>query len=189
MPSKSDLPVVARAIGVPERTLRRAVRRGTVRSRALGPRRVELDAPERAYLAENWLLIAGIMKALRTERNVRLAVIFGSVARGDASADSDIDVLVSLAEERPMYAQHLSTRLEERLGRDVDVLSLGRLRERNPGLLASALADGRPVFDRDDLWEQLVLERESIERAGTEARAARHRRASAAIADLTGDEI
>lgn len=184
MPSKSELPTLARDIGVPERTLRRAVQRGTVRSRRLGPRRVELDAGERDYLAQNWPVISAVAETLRTERNVHLAVIFGSVARGEAGEGSDIDVLVALAEERPMYSQYLSARLEARLGRKVDALSVKRLRERDPALLSSALADGRPVIDRDGCWGTLLAERQAIDRAGARARAARQRRAAAAIADL-----
>jgi hypothetical protein len=49
-----------------------------------------------------------VLQTLRThESELRLlgvshAAVFGSVARGEASADSDIDVLVELDEDRPM---------------------------------------------------------------------------------------
>jgi uncharacterized protein len=49
-----------------------------------------------------------VLQTLRThESELRLlgvshAAVFGSVARGEASADSDIDVLVELAEDRAM---------------------------------------------------------------------------------------
>lgn len=187
MPSKSELPLLAADIGVAERTLRRAVVRGTVRCHRPGPRRVEVDANERDYLRKNWALIAAVAETLRTERNVRLAVIFGSVARGEAREDSDVDVIVALAQERPMFAQYLSARLEQRLGREVDVISIERLRERNPALLSTAIDDGRPVVDRDGLWHRLLAERATIERAGVQARAALHRRAAAAIVELVGE--
>src|SRR5580700_10492016 len=99
---RSDLPAVAREIDVPERTLRRAVQRGTVRCRRPGLRQFELTADEQAYLSKNWKTISTVTEALRTERNVRMAVLFGSTARGHVGEDSDVDVLVSLAEERPM---------------------------------------------------------------------------------------
>lgn len=187
MPSKSELPDVAREVGIPERTLRRAVQRGTVRCRRLGPRRVELDTPERAYVRRSWPVISAVAEALRTERNVRLAAIFGSVARGEAGADSDVDVLVALAESRPMFSQHLSTRLEALLGCEVDVLSLAGLRERDPTLLSTVLHEGRPVIDRDGLWNRLLAEREAIDRASEDARAVRHDRAAAAVVDLIGE--
>ncbi len=177
---------MARDVGVAERTLRRAVRRGTVRSRRPGARQLELAAGERVYLRKNWGTIATIARALRTERNVRLAVIFGSLARGGAGAGSDVDVMVSLAQERPLYLAQLTARLGDALGRDVDVLSLSHLRARDPVLLAAILRDGRPVIDRDNLWFALLAERDDIECAATTARAKRHRRAARAVRELIG---
>jgi predicted nucleotidyltransferase len=123
-------------------------------------------------------------EALRTERNVRLAVLFGSAARGDAGEDSDIDLLVSLAHERPMYLIQLGVRLRRVLGRDVDVLSLAHLRKRDPVLLGVILREGRPVVDRDRSWPALAAERGGVELAATNERASRHRRAAEAIARL-----
>jgi uncharacterized protein len=107
---------------------------------------------ERAYLRENWETISAVTEALRTERNVRLAVLFGSVARGHVGEGSDVDVLVSLAEERPMYLSYLAVRLTRALRRDVDVLSLKHVRAHDPALLGAILRDGRPVVDRDGSW-------------------------------------
>lgn len=183
---RSDLPEVARDIDVPERTLRRAVQRGTVRCRRPGLRQFELTADERAYLRENWKTISTVTEALRTERNVRLAVLFGSAARGQVGEDSDVDVLVALAEERPMYLSYLAARLTRALGRDVDVLSLARVRAHDPALLGAILRDGRPMVDRDGSWPALIAGRLDIERAALRARAARHRRAARAVTQLTG---
>jgi len=139
---------------------------------------------ERAYLSENWKTISAVAEALRTERNVRLAVLFGSVARGHAGEDSDVDVLVSLAEERPMYLSHLAVRLTRVLRRDVDVLSLAHVRAHDPALLGAILGDGRPVVDRDGSWAALIAERRDVERATANARRQRHRRATQAVAQL-----
>jgi predicted nucleotidyltransferase len=182
---RSNLPAVAQDIGVPERTLRRAVQRGTVRCYRPGPRQVELAADERAYLQENWELISAVTDALRTERNVRLAVIFGSVARGTADESSDIDILVSLTDELPMSLVRLSVRLERALGREVDVLSLRSTGKRDPMLLSAVLREGRPVIDRDGLWPTLLAKRRVVERAAAKARVALHRRATDAVARLT----
>ena len=52
--------------------------------------------------------LTGVLETLRThESELRLlgvshAAVFGSLARGEAGADSDIDVLVELDEDRPM---------------------------------------------------------------------------------------
>jgi predicted nucleotidyltransferase len=183
---RSDLPAVAKEIGVPERTLRRAVQRGTVRCHRPGLRQVELAVNERSYLRENWGTISTATEVLRTERNVRLAVLFGSVARGHAAEDSDVDVLVSLTEERPMYLSYLATRLTRALERDVDVLSLKHARAHDPALLRAILDDGRPLVDRDGSWPELIAQRRGVERATAKARAERHHRTAHAIAQLTG---
>ena len=183
---RSDLPAVARDIDVPERTLRRAVEQGTVRCHRPGPRQLKITAGERAYLREHWNTISAVTEVLRTERNVRLAVLFGSTARGHTGERSDVDVLVALTEERPMYLAHLATRLTRALERDVEVLSLAQVRTHDSALLGTILRDGRPLVDRDRSWPALIAKRPGIERAAADARAARHRRAARAIAQLIG---
>jgi len=61
-------------------------------------------------------------------RNVR---IFGSAARGDATADSDLDVLVEMEEGRSLI-DHVALKqdLEDLLGRDVDVVTEASLHPR-----------------------------------------------------------
>ena|SRR3990172_7078220 len=52
-------------------------------------------------------------------RNVR---VFGSFARGEASADSDLDLLVDVSDEHsPFFPGGLIADLEDLLGRKVDV--------------------------------------------------------------------
>jgi uncharacterized protein len=54
-------------------------------------------------------------------RDVR---VFGSVARGEATADSDIDLLVSTgAETSPWFPAALVAELERLLGRKVDIVT------------------------------------------------------------------
>lgn len=58
-------------------------------------------------------------------RNVR---VFGSVRRGEASGDSDLDLLVDMAEGRSLFdLVALSDELEDALGVDVDVVTEGSL--------------------------------------------------------------
>ncbi len=157
-----------------------------MRCRRPGLRQFELTADERAYLRENWKTISTVTEALRTERNVRLAVLFGSAARGHVGEASDVDVLVSLAEERPMYLSCLAARLTRALGRDADVLSLAHVRAHDPALLGAIMRDGRPLLDREGSWPALIAKRRGIERAAAQARAERHARAIRAVAQLTG---
>jgi hypothetical protein len=60
--------------------------------------------------------------------NVR---VFGSVARGEANPDSDIDFLIDLGENRsPWFPVRLIRDLEKLLGRKVDIVTEKGLKER-----------------------------------------------------------
>jgi predicted nucleotidyltransferase len=52
--------------------------------------------------------------------------LFGSVARGNARPDSDVDLLVELDRSKPLGLKFFSTveRVEQILGRKVDVVTL-----------------------------------------------------------------
>jgi hypothetical protein len=68
------------------------------------------------------------LAALHGARNVR---IFGSVARGEAGPDSDVDVLVEFEKGRSLFDHAgLLLDLEAILGCKVDVVSERGLRER-----------------------------------------------------------
>ena len=60
---------------------------------------------------------------------VRRIGVFGSIARGEEDADSDVDVLVELAEPIGWELLDLKDRLEEVLGRRVDLVTIGALRD------------------------------------------------------------
>jgi predicted nucleotidyltransferase len=61
-------------------------------------------------------------------RNVR---VFGSVARGQATAASDVDFLVELEHDRSLLdLAGLLVDLEDLLGRRVDVVTIGGLKAR-----------------------------------------------------------
>ncbi len=74
------------------------------------------------------------------------AAVFGSVARGEARADSDIDVLIDLDRERPMgvfeYAR-LKLTIGEMLGGAADVVNRKTLK---PLLRDGILRDAVDVF-------------------------------------------
>jgi predicted nucleotidyltransferase len=179
---------LAHELGADERTLRRAVTDGTVRCERLGPRKGRVSDDERRYILEHWSLLAELRRALRTEPNVRLAVVYGSIARGDDAPDSDLDLLVSLAEDRPDAAVKLAVRLERTLGRDVDIARLNRVKDSSPLLLLQALDEGRVVLDRDLQLEQLRAQRAVIARRARRSHAARRRRARTSINELLAAE-
>lgn len=78
--------------------------------------------------------------ARRGATNVR---VFGSVARGEARPDSDVDLLVDLEKGRSLLDHAgLMADLEDLLGRRVDVATTAGLRDR---LRSHVLAEARPL--------------------------------------------
>jgi hypothetical protein len=71
-------------------------------------------------------------------RNVRL---FGSVARGDAGSDSDVDLLVEFEPGRTLLDQAgLILELRDLLGVQVDVVDAGGLKPRDAHIRAEAVS-------------------------------------------------
>jgi predicted nucleotidyltransferase len=159
----NELVMVAEEVGVDERTLRRAANQGTVRAERISPRKLRLPHREARYLRDHWPLLGQLRAALRTEPNVRFALLFGSTARGDDHEGSDVDLLVVLRDASLRRRVHLELRLEETLGRKVDVLTL-EAAERNSTLLAMAVEEGRVLVDRIDLWPKLSGESAQLSR-------------------------
>ncbi|MBN1818197.1 MAG: nucleotidyltransferase domain-containing protein [Sedimentisphaerales bacterium] len=66
--------------------------------------------------------------------------IFGSVARDEATGESDVDVFVKTATPNPFILVHLKHAIEDRLGQKVDIV---RWREKmNPMLKRRIERDG-----------------------------------------------
>ncbi len=163
-------------VGVHERTLRRAVAEGAIRARRVSPYKLDLPVGERHYVRTHWPAIGALRAALRTEPSVQCAVLFGSVARGDDTIESDLDLLVWMG-DAPNSARHaLARRLAARTGRHVHVLDVRDARER-PMLLESIVRDGRVLVDRTGHWSALKAGASGLRRG-----AARERRELAAEA-------
>ncbi|HEY2535855.1 MAG TPA: nucleotidyltransferase domain-containing protein [Solirubrobacteraceae bacterium] len=163
-----------------ERTLRRAVAQGATRATRSGPRRLRLAPDELEYLRVHWPLLSNLRRALRTEPGVRLVVLYGSLARGDEDAGSDLDLLVSFADGRALTAAKLAVRLEHLCDRKVDIADLQWVEARAPLLLDRVLDEGRVLIDRDGKWCTL-RERHSTIRVRAR-RAYRRQMAGAALA-------
>lgn len=147
---------LAAVLDIPERTLRRAADEGLVHGERTSPRRFRTTLREEDYLRRYWPLLRELRGALRTEPSVRLAVLFGSVARGEAHARSDIDLLVDMVGDVARVAD-VSGRLSRRMGRTVELVRLVDAR-RSPLLMAAALEYGRVLVDRERVWPTLQRE-------------------------------
>jgi predicted nucleotidyltransferase len=155
---------LARQLGLSERTLRRAVASGTIRADRPSPRRLRLSEDEQEWVLRHWPTVARLREELRTEPSVRLAVLFGSSARGREHRRSDLDLLVALDAPSRDRLAGLEERLSSAAARRVQLVS-ARDAQSSPGLLADALRDGRVLVDRDGLWAQLKRREPSVRRA------------------------
>ena len=167
MPADS-LRTLARHLDVPERTLRRAAADGLIHGQRVSERRYRTTLREERYLRAHWPLLSALRAALRTEPSVRAAVLFGSVARGQESERSDVDLLVWLRDPGAAAVAALAARLSDRIGREVQLVRVQDA-ERSPALMADVLAHGRVLVDRDGLWPSLrARERTWKRRAGAQ---------------------
>lgn len=175
---------LAQRLSTDERTLRRAIRQGSVRASRTSARRIEVSDEEDRYLRDYWALLRSLRGALRTEPNVRLAVVFGSVARGTTHTGSDIDLLVDVRVDDWEHLRGLNSRLERATGHSVDLVVLARARRTNPGLVADVLRDGRTLVDRDDRWWSLRRREHALRREAGERERREAAEAAAALREL-----
>ena len=155
----------AQRTGCSERTLRRYINGGLLRGRRVAGGQLELSQAEETYLRGHWRLLSKLMAALRTERDVRLAVLFGSTATGEDTPLSDVDLLIVHRRSGWRTQVDLRMRLRRALGTPVDVVMLEQA-EAQPSLLADVMREGRVLVDRDDLWGALQERRDQILAAG-----------------------
>ncbi len=167
---------LSRDLGVSERTLRRAVAEGTVRGQRPSPHRLRMVEEEREWVRRHWPTVTRLRAVLRTEPSVRLAVLFGSGARGTEHGRSDFDLIVELDAPSAGRLAALEERLGEAARSRVQLVALADA-EGAPGLLADALRDGRPLTDRDGLWVELKRREREIRRAGERGDAERLKQA------------
>lgn len=86
-----------------------------------------------------------LIRTLEGFPDVELAVVFGSVARGEATRDSDIDVGVNVKEPSYELLGRLEVTLCRAAQREVQVVSL----DESPPLLRFEIArDGRVLVER-----------------------------------------
>ncbi|MDQ6835557.1 MAG: nucleotidyltransferase domain-containing protein [Actinomycetota bacterium] len=170
----TELAILAREVGVHERTLRRAVAEGSLRAVRPSPRTLQMTLTERQYARRSWALLSALRTGLRTEHNVRFALLFGSAARGTDTPESDVDVLVGLRDPSLERVLEVGAKLTAATGRRVDVVRLEDA-QAEPSLLADVVAEGRVLVDREELWPRLRDGETNLRREGrrTDARRAR----------------
>jgi uncharacterized protein len=177
---------LAQKVGVSERTLRRAVNEETLRGKRISPRRLQLSVAEMEYVREHWDLLAQLREALRTEPNVRFALLFGSTARGDDTEESDVDLLVEMRDDSLVRLLDLALKLEPLLGKEVQVISFDDAQS-NPLLLADAAREGRAIVDREGRGPEFKGELKKLERRARADYRRRKKRAFAGIERLVAE--
>ena len=95
-------------------------------------------------------LVSQIVHALQSVATLELAVLFGSVARDEASMSSDLDVAARYA--KPLNLEQKLTLIEALAavsGRAIDLIDL---RVAGPILARQALTSGKRIFGTDEIW-------------------------------------
>lgn len=87
-----------------------------------------------------------IIPTLKKE-GVLKASLFGSVARGEATQDSDIDLLVELPKDKSLFdLVGLELDLQEQLHTKVDVLTYKSI---HPRIRDNVLADEKVIYEQE----------------------------------------
>ena len=147
-------------LGCSERTLRRYVNDGVLRGRRVASQ-LEFPSEEENYLRSHWTLLKELKWALRSERDVRLAVLFGSTAVGEDHPGSDVDLLVAHRRPEQRALAGLRRRLREALNKPVQLIGVDQAQSA-PSLFADILTDGRVLIDRDDLWSEMLSQYDDV---------------------------
>ena len=81
---------------------------------------------------------------LLKQHGVTRAAVFGSVARGESTAESDVDILVEIPKKHGLFEfLHIKHTLEDVLGKKVDLLEYDAIKER---MKQNILADQVPIL-------------------------------------------
>lgn len=99
-------------------------------------------------------LTQAILSALSTQADMRLAILFGSLAAGTGSSESDLDLALDAG--RLLTAKEkmaLISELAARIGRPVDLVDLHAVGE---PLLGQILRHGKRIFGSDTQYANLI---------------------------------
>lgn len=90
-------------------------------------------------------LFARLGAAARQQPEIVLAVVFGSLARGEAGAHSDVDVAIVLSSAGTSRRGAIEAELGRAAGREIDLVDLDGA---PPQLRFEIARDGRPLYER-----------------------------------------
>lgn len=115
----------------------------------------KLDRPAVEGALESWA------RGLAADASVHAVILFGSLARGDATAASDADVLILLADSALVFEDRIARYKPVGLGIPVDVFPYTFAESRRAlaegwGPLRTALDEGTVLFQRADWRAQLT---------------------------------
>ncbi len=99
---------------------------------------------------------------LARDPRIRLALVFGSVARGRARGDSDLDVAIDMGQ--PLDAGTKMALIAELAGRTGRAVNIVDLRSAGEPLLGQILAHGKRIVGTDDAYAE-VLKRHLFDEA------------------------
>jgi uncharacterized protein len=95
------------------------------------------------FLMENTIDF-NLIKPLFQAGDVMFAGVFGSVARGEAKKDSDVDILVRFKKPTSLLGIiHLERIISEKLGREVDLVTENSL---SPLIKKDVFRDLKPIY-------------------------------------------
>lgn len=95
-----------------------------------------------------------IQAILAPHPEVRLAILFGSLATGQGHRDSDVDLAIDAGQPLGIKAKmSLMTQLAECTGRSVDLIDLHTVGE---PLLGQILKHGKRLLGEDGLYAELI---------------------------------
>jgi hypothetical protein len=99
---------------------------------------------------EKQAIIDTVVRVLSRHKYVVHASLFGSLARGDFTPESDVDLLVEYDENRPKGFDAFSIygELEEAIGRKVEIVQKHLLHD---FVAKNVIEDLEPIYDREEI--------------------------------------